>query len=120
MRKKNPAIMDLISMDKNKKYGLTKDSTRAIISVLSENQRIDKVILFGSRAKGENESGSDIDLALLGEKLNLDDILNARIELDEILFPYKTDLVIYERIKEKELKEHIDRVGIVLYERGNK
>ena len=106
-------------MNEKKIYGLKKDSVQAIVSVLSDNRRIEKVILFGSRAKGENENGSDIDLALMGEKLSLDDILDARIALDELLFPYKIDLIIYHRIKEKELKEHINRVGIVLYDREN-
>ena len=45
------------------------------------------------------------------------DIINLSVELDELDLPYKIDLVIYERIQEKALKEHIDSVGILLFKR---
>ena len=78
---------------------------------------MDKVILFGSRAKGTNSPGSDIDLAITGSSLNLDDLLQIHLELDALSLPYKFDVVIYDRIREKALKDHIDRRGIVLYDR---
>ncbi len=102
-------------MSKNRKYGLREKDLEKIISVLRSNPGISEVILFGSRAKGDFSSGSDIDIALKGAGLKLDDILNARIEIDKLSLPYKFDIIIYDRIKEKALQEHIDRVGIRLY-----
>ena len=98
-------------------YGLEELAINQIISILGSNPKIEKVILFGSRAKGNFQNGSDIDLALLGNDLELNDVLNASIEIDELALPYKFDLVIYDRIKEKALLEHIDRVGVILFER---
>ncbi|MDP4209988.1 MAG: nucleotidyltransferase domain-containing protein [Bacteroidota bacterium] len=100
-------------------YGLVASDLIAILSELSKNDNIDEVILFGSRAKGSYHTGSDIDLALKGNNIGINDILDLSIELDKLLLPYKIDLVIYKRIKEKALIEHIDRVGVKLYQRSN-
>lgn len=104
-------------MSSTTKYGLQNADINQIIEVLSRNGRIDQIILFGSRAKGTFTEGSDVDIALKGSELNLSDILEAAVNLDELLLPYKFDLVIYDRIKEPSLREHIDRVGMVLFER---
>ncbi|NLJ78852.1 MAG: nucleotidyltransferase domain-containing protein, partial [Tissierellia bacterium] len=71
----------------------------------------------GSRAKGNYRNGSDIDLALLGKDLDLQYINRIHLDIDELYLPYKLDLVIYSRIENNDLIDHIDRVGIVIYER---
>jgi predicted nucleotidyltransferase len=105
-------------MNTDIKYGLATSDIENIVSILKKNERIKQIILFGSRAKGFFKEGADIDLALKGEKLNLNDIINASLELDNLLLPYKIDLVIFERIKEQGLIDHINRIGITLFERS--
>jgi len=107
-------------MNNKRKYGLLLSDIEKIISTFQKNNKVNEVILFGSRAKGNFEPGSDIDIALKGESLTLNDINNASLELDDILFPYKLDLIIFERINEKELIEHISRVGKILYSKRDK
>jgi len=102
-------------MNDNIQYGLNQSDITNIISVLQQNDKITKIILFGSRAKGNFKAGSDIDLALIGLDLKLNDIIDAFIEIENLNLPYKFDLIIYNRIQENALIEHIDRVGIVLY-----
>jgi len=104
-------------MTKQRKYGLLESDINELISLLQKNQSINKIILFGSRAKGNFENGSDIDIAFKGSNLKLDDILSAKIELDKLSLPYKVDIILFDRIKEKELSDHIERVGIILFER---
>ena len=104
-------------MNENQQYGLENAVIESIVSVLSSNPKITKLVLFGSRAKGTFHAGSDVDLALIGSALNLEDILTASIEIEKLNQPYKFDFVIYERIKEPALVEHINRVGVVLFER---
>lgn len=101
-------------MSEKEKYGIPQSNLQQIITIIQNNPKIKEAILFGSRAKGNFESGSDIDIALKGIDLSLEDILSAKTEIEELFLPWKTDLVIYNRIKEKELIEHIDRVGISL------
>jgi len=101
-------------MNEQKRYGLSELDLSKVISILIKNEKIDEVILFGSRAKGNFSNGSDIDLALKGNCLTLNDILDASIEIDKLYLPYKFDLIIFDRINEKKLIDHIDRVGISL------
>ena len=103
-------------MNPTKIFGLSKEDTEAILTLLKRHPKITGVILFGSRAKGNFSPGSDIDLALLGKNLCLQDILDLYVELDELYLPYKFDLLIYQQIKSEALLEHIRRVGKVLYD----
>ena len=102
-------------MRNNDKSGLSVADLENVLSVLKKNTKIKQVILFGSRAKGNFRQGSDVDIALKGEGLKLKDILEASIEIDELLLPYKFDLIIFDRIKEISLIEHIERVGKTLF-----
>ena len=104
--------MDLTS------FGLNEHILNGIIKVLKENPKVNEVILFGSRAKGSFHAGSDIDLVLKGDNLELNDILNLSIEIDKLDLPYKIDILIFDRITENSLVEHIIRVGICLYNKN--
>ena len=104
-------------MELNTKYGLLKSDIEHLISILKTNNKVSEIILFGSRAKGNFSNGSDIDLAIKGNNLNLNDITTALLEIDNLYLPNKVDLIIYNHIKETALINHIDRVGIVLFEK---
>ena len=97
------------------KTGIASIDIETLVGVLKKNKKITEVILFGSRAKGTQSAGSDVDIALKGNDIDLDDILDIQIELENLNFPFKTDLIIYNRITEPSLQEHINRVGIILY-----
>lgn len=79
-------------------YGLTEEEIKGIVDVLADDPKVEELILFGSRAKGNYSSGSDIDIAMIGKNLRLNDISKALVSLDELYLPYKLDLVIYHRI----------------------
>ena len=96
-------------------YGLTEDQLSGILNILQDNNKLKKVILYGSRAKGNFSPGSDIDLALTGDDLDLNDIVNYKVKLDNLPILNRIDLVIYDQIKEPGLVDHINRIGVVLY-----
>lgn len=102
-----------------RKYGILVLDMDDIISILSANPKAERVVLFGSRAMGNFEPGSDIDISWKGEALDINDVTKAGIAYDKLFLPYKLDLVIYNSITEPALLDHIDRVGIVLYERDS-
>jgi len=99
-----------------RKYGILEEDMGRIISIFNGNPKTRKITLFGSRAKGNFEPGSDIDIAWFGEELDLDDIRNAGLKYDELFLPYKLDLLVYDHIEEPALREHVDRIGIILFE----
>lgn len=93
------------------KHGLKAETVAQIQNVLAAFPSVEKAVLYGSRAKGNFKPGSDIDLALYGSGLNLQTLHRIEGALDDLLLPYYVDLVIFERIRNDELREHITRVG---------
>jgi predicted nucleotidyltransferase len=93
---------------------LTAEELVQLRRVFARHPEIKAVKLFGSRAKGTNGTGSDVDLALWGDV----DALGAEsiaAELDELPTPYKYDVKPFELINLRPLRDHIQRVGITVY-----
>lgn len=88
---------------------------RRINSVFAAFPSIGKVILYGSRAKGNQRPGSDIDLVIVGADVTEEKILEMDNRLEELLLPYTIDLSRFHEIENPKLIEHIDRVGIVFF-----
>src|SRR3990167_9121383 len=93
--------------------GLSAHHIAAIQHVFKMYPKITKVILYGSRAKGNYRLGSDIDLTLQGENLEYADLVVIDNALDDLLLPYTIDLSIYHLIENPDLIEHIKRIGKV-------
>jgi predicted nucleotidyltransferase len=98
-------------------YGLKTQTIQGIQEVFKQYPEVEKAILYGSRAKGNYHPGSDIDLTLIGEQLNLTILQKIENEIDELLLPYKIDLSLHKQIQNAELLEHIKRVGKVFFEK---
>jgi predicted nucleotidyltransferase len=97
-------------------FGLSQETLEAIRSCLQQYPDIVWVKIYGSRAKGDYERGSDIDLAYSSPTDCSADLLDA---LDNLSTPYLFDVTHYESLKHEGLKAHIERVGVVFYERAN-
>ncbi len=96
-------------------FGLPQATIDLLRDYFSHIPEIEKVVIYGSRAKGEYEKGSDIDFAFFS--LSEEDLTGQLLmELDELPTPYLFNVTNYYKLKHQELKEHIDRVGIVFYE----
>ncbi len=79
---------------------------------LAKKYGLKKVILFGSRARGDFWRASDIDLAVEGG-----DILNFALDVDEATPTLlKYDFVDLGRPIQEDLAQAIKKEGIVLYE----
>ncbi|SKA77592.1 Nucleotidyltransferase domain-containing protein [Caloramator quimbayensis] len=99
-------------------FGLRDSDIEYIRDAMKRFKDIEKAVIFGSRAKGNYKAASDVDIAIYGEKINFDILskLHAMLE-EESPMPYFFDIVDYSHLNHKELKEHIDRVGMVIYEK---
>lgn len=100
------------------KFGLKEENLMYLVTVLGKFDEINKAVIFGSRAKGNYKSGSDVDIAIFGENVTFSTVsrLHAILE-DESPMPYFFDIVDYTHLNHKELREHIDRVGKIIFER---
>lgn len=91
-------------------HNLDKKLEREIIS-LARRCGLKKLILFGSRARGDNRERSDIDLAVSGGNVN--DFTVAVEELETLL---EFDVVNLDEKLSEDFQAEIDRDGIVLFE----
>lgn len=94
-------------------HGLSKETISALLKVFNQYP-IDKVILYGSRAKGNFKDGSDIDITLVAPNLDLTQLLKIENEIDDLLLPYKVDLSLFHTIDNPDLILHIQKFGLPL------
>jgi len=99
-------------------YGLKETYLQKLRQIFFKYADIDQAILYGFRAKGTYREGSDIDIALRGNKLTDSQLGRIEDELDMLLLPYKIDISLISAIDNEELLDHIKRKGRVLYDKG--
>lgn len=92
--------------------GLTQTDIDRITAAIKQFPEIDDAVVFGSRAKGSYKKASDVDLAIKGRAVTPEIIQRLNFLLNEELpLPYFFDVVHYESLENRQLVEHIDRVG---------
>ena len=97
--------------------GLRDVHRTAIIDLLRANQRVERAVLFGSRATEKFTPVSDVDIALFGEALTTADQARLAAAMEELNVPQRVDLLLYEKIENTALRRHVRRDGIELYRR---
>lgn len=98
------------------RFGLTDSEQEKICDVLRHHNEVTEAKIFGSRAKGNFQPNSDIDLALWGN-IPFSTLATIAGELDELSMPYTFDVQAYDAIRHRPLREHIDRAGLNFYSR---
>ena len=98
------------------KFGLSDTVIKELQDVFRRHANIRKVLIFGSRSKGNYRAGSDIDLAVIGSDVDYSLLLDILCEIDDLDLLYSVDLLDYQKKKGTPLGDHIDRVGQVFYE----
>ena len=99
-------------------FGLPDKTISMINEIFSKYSDIEKVVIYGSRARGDYKNGSDIDLTIHGD-ISVGDKIRISGLIYDLPIPYMCDLSIFKNIKNENLVEHIERVGQIFYERKN-
>ncbi len=95
-------------------FGLPQRTIDDITGYFKSKPEIEKVLIFGSRAKGTYHTGSDIDFAVWCD--GLADYIIAG-DLYELPTPYKFDVINYKTLSHQGMKNSIDRDGILFYQK---
>ena len=98
------------------KFGLSDSVIVELQDVFRRHKNISKVLIFGSRAKGNYREGSDIDLVAIGNNLDYNQIIKILTEIDDLELLYAVDLLDYNKIIGTPIGDHINRVGQVFYQ----
>ncbi len=101
------------------KYGLSEKQLGEIIDFIAQYPEVETAVLFGSRALGTYKEASDVDIALLGEKVNHSLAAKMKFNIEEDTYlPFMFDFVAYPTITNDALRKHIDAKGVVIFRRG--
>ena len=93
------------------RFGLSDTVITELQDVFRRHANIEKVLIFGSRSKGNYRAGSDIDLAVVGKDIDYNLLLTIQCEIDDLEMLYSIDLLDYQKQKGTPIGDHIDRVG---------
>ncbi len=99
-------------------FGLKETYIKKINNVFTSFPEVEEVILYGSRAKGNYRKGADIDLTMIGKKIDFKLFNKISGQLDDLLLPYQIDLSLFRSIENQDLIEHINRVGKSFYKKN--
>ncbi|MEF9960697.1 MAG: nucleotidyltransferase domain-containing protein [Niameybacter sp.] len=93
---------------------LRQEIEEAIVALARQYIEIEKVVLFGSRARGDNTERSDIDLAIWSEKSMSEFAYALEEEVPTLL---EFDLSYMNEVEDAFFREQVTKEGIVLYEK---
>lgn len=92
--------------------GLKAEHRERMLAILEAHPRVERVVLFGSRALGTAKPASDVDLALFGAELSLDDLARLGAQFEALPMAQRVDLVHFESIELEDLRRHIEEHGV--------
>ena len=98
------------------RFGLDEKVIEDMVNILKKYEEVESAKIFGSRARGDYQKASDIDIALFGDKLTFS--INTKIfyEIDDLYLPYKIDLINFNSIGDNNtIKDNILREGVEFY-----
>ncbi|MHC1684648.1 MAG: nucleotidyltransferase family protein [Clostridiaceae bacterium] len=83
--------------------------------VFSKYNEVEKVMLFGSRARGDFKSNSDVDICLFGKNITHLILSKISMDIDELNTPLSFDLLNFDELNKEELIKNILSEGVVIY-----
>ncbi len=97
-------------MDKIAKTGIAPETLEHIVTALRQHG-VTAALLFGSRARGDYNDRSDIDIAVFGE------VEDGKlwVALEDLPTIHKIDVVYFSQLTNEALKANIQRDGVPLF-----
>lgn len=86
------------------------------IAKIAEQYGVERVLLYGSRARGNHSPVSDYDIAIYGKHISTADRVSLSHDIDEIRTLKKIDLVFLTDIDDTEFAQRIREEGVIIYE----
>lgn len=105
------------------KFGLHERTINELLEYFKSKPEIKKVMVYGSRAKGNFRNGSDIDFAVWLDEESVKNgktayDLRIEAELDDLETPYMFDVTDYNNLTHEGMKNSIDKDSVLFYEKG--
>lgn len=97
-------------------FGIGPFVSAAFCAHFAKFPAVRRVLIYGSRAKGNYESGSDIDFAVDAPELTQRDWTKLHLDLEELPTVFTTDCVWLQAISDEKFRAKILREGKVFYQ----
>jgi len=97
-------------------YQIESHIAQKLIDFFDKFDFIDKVVVFGSRARHDCSPKSDIDLCIYSLEMTDIEFSKLKFELDELPILYKIDIVHFEKVN-RELQDNVERDGKLLFKK---
>lgn len=94
---------------------IDKEIIKQIGDMADEFNHIEKIILFGSRVRGDNRERSDIDLAVYSIEDITEFIYKVETQVETLL---KFDITNMNQLHDLSFKQEIESEGVVIYEKS--
>ena len=101
------------------KLGIKKELYKDLVNIFSSFYSIDKVVVYGSRARGDYKDWSDVDLCIYSDVITHDEKSDIVGRIDELHTALKFDVTVFNKIRKEALSDRIKSQGIVIYEKGD-
>ncbi|PHS34974.1 MAG: DNA polymerase III subunit beta [Alkaliphilus sp.] len=95
-------------------FGVSDKNINMIVEVCKKHT-IEKIVIYGSRARGDYSRTSDIDIAIYADNLSSKDMNLLRYEISELDIIYKMDIVHVKTLEKHGLIEAIEKEGKVIF-----
>lgn len=89
----------------------------SIKNICKDHVNIEKVILFGSRARGDHTQKSDYDLAIYGQLQPSEIVLLRNALREDLPTLHKIDTVFMQSETDSKLIKNIENEGILIYDK---
>ena len=99
------------------RFGLDEDLLAKIVAVLEESGHVDRVVIYGSRARGSFKNYSDIDIAVHAPDMTHDEFLLLCSAIDDLPIIFRIDVVHADRLADPKLMAKIHRDGVSIFDR---
>lgn len=105
-------------MELHEKLGLKRDLLEQIKNIISKNTKVERAAIFGSRVNGNYRKNSDIDIAVWSDNLTSNELNILKDSLEYLDTALMFDLLHFEKLSKLELKNNIEKDGILIYAKG--
>jgi uncharacterized protein len=97
--------------------GLTETMLSISVRIFRKYPVVREVRLYGSRALGTFTPQSDIDYAVFGDDVDRQTVARMIMDFDDSDIPVEVDLHAVSEIRNDALMDHIQRVGVSVFQR---
>jgi predicted nucleotidyltransferase len=96
------------------KFGLDDKKIEKLTKVIGQSKGVKKAVIFGSRARGDYQYNSDIDIAVYPDGEIAPGLVS---NISEAAGIYKTNVVMMNKLGNEDLRKNIEKDGVEIYRR---